>query len=213
MNNYQGHEFVDLGLPSGTLWATCNVGSNTPENCGDTFAWGETSNKRYNSNWKNYTYSKGNNNQLTKYCNKSNYGYDGFIDNLVTIQPSDDAATMHWGNDWHTPSREQWEELCRFTKLSKVLLKTNFLVPNKLDGLLFTASNGCRLFLPANRPDYGRDGGGRKGACGHYWSSSLHVNDPSRAWYFYFYSEDDYYLGSFDRSFDHFIRPVHAPID
>ena len=88
------HAYVDLGLPSGTLWATCNVGADTPEGYGDYFAWGETQPKDV-YNWSNYQYCNGSHDQLTKYCNNSSYGYNGFTDNLTTLQPGDDAATAN----------------------------------------------------------------------------------------------------------------------
>lgn len=60
------HEYVDLGLPSGTLWATCNVGATSPEDYGDYYAWGETSTKD-TYYWTNYKYANGAHNKLTKY--------------------------------------------------------------------------------------------------------------------------------------------------
>lgn len=83
-----GHEWVDLGLPSGTLWATCNVGANSPEEFGDYFAWGETKIKN------SYT--------------KDNYKYSGCP---TTLPPSVDAAAANWGDGWHIPTKTQWEEL------------------------------------------------------------------------------------------------------
>ena len=67
------YEYVDLGLPSGLLWATCNVGADTPEDYGDYFAWGETQPKD-TYNWSTYQYCNGSYNTLTKYCNDSDYG-------------------------------------------------------------------------------------------------------------------------------------------
>lgn len=89
-----GHVYVDLGLPSGTLWATCNVGANTPEEYGDYFAWGETSTKaKYN--WNNYKYCKdGYSRNLTKYCNDPYEGYQEFTDELTELHPCDDAASV-----------------------------------------------------------------------------------------------------------------------
>ena len=86
------HEYVDLGLPSGTLWATCNVGATAPEEYGDYFAWGETTG--YNSgkttfNWSTYKYCNGDYDKLTKYCNKSS---SGTVDNKTTLDPEDDVA-------------------------------------------------------------------------------------------------------------------------
>ena len=99
---YNGHEFVNLGLSSGTLWATCNVGADNPEDYGDYFSWGETQPKAaYNDS--NYIYSQGGYNQFTKYCTKPEFGFNGFTDNLKTLQPSDDAATVNWGEGASPP--------------------------------------------------------------------------------------------------------------
>ena len=81
---YNGHDYVDLGLPSGTLWATCNVGADTPEGCGDYFAWGETETKAI-YNWSTYKYCMGEMDELTKYCYQSSWGYNGFVDSLVVL--------------------------------------------------------------------------------------------------------------------------------
>lgn len=90
------HDYVDLGLPSGLLWATCNVGADSPEKYGDYFAWGETQLKD-NYDWNAYQYCNGSYNTLTKYCNDSYYGYNGFTDNLFALLPEDDAATATLG--------------------------------------------------------------------------------------------------------------------
>ena len=78
------HDYVDLGLPSGILWATCNVGAFTPEDYGDYFAWGETQPKDM-YNWSTYQYCNGSGTTFTKYCSNSDYGYSGFTDNLTTL--------------------------------------------------------------------------------------------------------------------------------
>ena len=83
------HAYVDLGLPSGLLWATCNVGANAPEEYGDYFAWGETQPKDY-YDWSTYQYCNGSENTLTKYCWYSGNGYNGYTDNLIILQPEDD---------------------------------------------------------------------------------------------------------------------------
>ena len=102
------HEYVDLGLPSGTLWATCNVGADTPESYGDYFAWGETEPKT-TYDWSTYKYCVGEYDRLTKYCSDTTYGYNGFTDDLYVLQPSDDAATVNWGEGWRTPKvRKLW---------------------------------------------------------------------------------------------------------
>lgn len=138
-NTYNGHEYVDLGLPSGTLWATCNVGADTPEGYGDYFAWGETTPKA-SYNWDTYKYCNGEN-QLTKYCYNADYGYNGFTDNLTTLEPTDDAAITNWGNGWRTPTKEEYDELLSNCVWSMTM-------QNGVKGLLFTASNGKKLFFP-----------------------------------------------------------------
>ena len=114
------HSYVDLGLPSGTLWATCNVGANTPEEYGDYFAWGETKSK------SSYTKSK---------CS--------YIDNPTILPKKADAATINWGESWRMPTKEEFEELmdkCTWEWTTK----------NKKNGYLITGYNGNSIFLPAS---------------------------------------------------------------
>lgn len=139
-NTYNGHEYVDLGLPSGTLWATCNVGADTPEGFGDYYAWGETTPKT-TYDWSNYKYCNGGEDQLIKYCSNEEYGYNGFTDNLTELQPTDDAATANWGNGWCIPTKEQWEEFFANTAMSQSM-------QNGVKVFVFTSSNGKSLFLP-----------------------------------------------------------------
>lgn len=115
-NSFNGHEYVDLSLPSGTLWATCNVGDSRYGCSGQYYAWGEVENKT-SFDWYSYKYAILNHYQgefvrLTKYCNKSEYSTNGYIDNLINLQSVDDPATR-WGDGWHTPSISQWTELLR----------------------------------------------------------------------------------------------------
>lgn len=157
------------------MWATCNVGADTPEGYGEYFAWGETQPKS-TYNWNTYRYCNGALDQLTKYCRYSSYGYHGFTDNLTTLLPEDDAATANWGSGWCMPTKAQWEELLQNT--------TNvWATQNGVNGRLFTASNGHSLFLPAagNRWDGDLNNVGNNG---NYWSSSLNTSIcPSSALY------------------------------
>ena len=135
------HEWVDLGLPSGTLWATYNVGANSPEEYGDYFAWGETASKDY-YDWNTYKWCNGDIRTLTKYCTLSYCGYNGFVDNKTELDPEDDAAYVNWGTSWRMPSLEQMQEL--FNKCTS--WRTTL---NGVNGLLFTGPNGNTLFLPS----------------------------------------------------------------
>lgn len=104
------HDYVDLGLPSGTLWATCNVGASNPWDEGDYFAWGETKPKS-NYSRSTYKYANGDSNGLTKYCKDPDYGYNGYTDSRTTLELSDDAATANWGSSWCMPTQAQFQEL------------------------------------------------------------------------------------------------------
>ena len=137
----QNHEYVDLGLPSGTLWATCNIGANKPEEYGDYFAWGETAPKQ-SYTWDTYKWCNGRDDWLTKYCTITGYGYNAFTDGKTELDPEDDAAYVNWGTSWRMPSREQMQELK--TKCSWI-----WTMKNGVYGQLFTGSNGNTLFLPS----------------------------------------------------------------
>ena len=194
------HAYVDLGLPSGTLWATCNVGANAPEDYGDYIAWGETQPKETYT-WENYQYSNGSENTLTKYCYDASYGYNGFTDNLTTLQPEDDAATANWGSDWRMPTKAEWQELYNNTTVT-------WTTQNGVNGRLFTASNGNTLFLPAA----GYRGSSSlyyAGSGGYYWSSSLYTGNPILAWYLYFSSDGSDVYGGY-RDYGRSVRAVRS---
>ena len=198
------HEYVDLGLPSGLLWATCNVGADNPEDYGDYFAWGETQPKD-NFSWMNYQYCMGSFNTLTKYCNNPDIGYNGFTDNLTTLEPSDDAATANWGDDWRMPTDEEWQELYQNTTVT-------WTQQNGMDGRLFTASNGNSLFLP--NAGFRINGDLHyPGTDGRYWSSTLYTGSSYSALAFCFYSgaySNVYEMHDVDRYFGFSVRPVRC---
>ena len=197
-----GHGFVDLGLPSGTLWATCNVGANMPEDYGDYFAWGEIQPKTM-YNWSTYQYCNGSENMLTKYCNNSNYGYNGFTDNLTTLLPEDDAATANWGADWRMPTKADFEELYNNTTVTVTM-------QNNVNGMRFSAQNGNNLFLPATGGYSGSDLT-LTGSSGCYWTSSLATSHrPDCAWRILFPSTHSSMYSSY-RYFGFTVRPVLSP--
>ena len=104
---------MDLGLPSGLKWATCNVGATRPEEYGEHFAWGETKPKSDYS-WATYKWCKGSDNNLTKYCpsDMADYwGGSGSPDNKLQLDLKDDAAWVNWGGNWHMPTKADWREL------------------------------------------------------------------------------------------------------
>ena len=201
--NGSDHNYVDLGLPSGTLWATCNIGANKPEDYGDYFAWGETTTKS-TYNWSTYQYCNGSNNTLTKYCNSYSYGYNGFTDNLTTLLPEDDAAIVNWDNEWRMPTKEEFQELYNNTTVT-------WTTQNGVNGRRFTASNGNSLFLPAAGYRY-YSSLSYAGSSGVYWSSSLTTEGPNNAWTLYFGSDtqDIYDVYGSNRDYGHSVRPVRS---
>lgn len=174
---YNGnYEYVDLGLPNGTLWATCNVGADSPEGYGDYFAWGETQPKE-TYDGANYQHCVGNLRNLTKYNYDPYWGYNGFVDHKFELEPEDDAATVNWGNEWCMPQGWQWWELFQNTTVTAI-------TQNGTAGYLFTASNGNSMFLPSAgyRSVNSLNDNGRRCI---YWSADLSTeslyDDPANA--------------------------------
>ena len=189
-----GHEYVDLGLS--VKWATCNIGSTTPEGYGDYYAWGETTTKS-TYNWSTYKWCNGSEDTLTKYCTSSDYGT---VDNKTVLELADDAARANWGGAWRMPTDAEWTELrenCTWTWITK----------NGVNGYeVKSEANGNSIFLPA--AGYRGNGGlDDVGDCGGYWSGSLGTGSPDNAWDVYFYSD---YVGrnSYYRCYGQSVRPV-----
>ena len=169
------YEYVDLGLPSGTLWATCNVGANSPEEYGDYFAWGETTPKDVYE-WQNYTLAHWVYDTISdhfyhvveerwfKYYNWNwinNTSVKG--DGKTELELEDDAAYVNMSSNWRMPTLEQMQELveeCNWQWTQR----------NGVNGQLVTGPNGKSIFLPA--------AGGRsshlynEGRHAYYWSNT-----------------------------------------
>ena len=175
------------------------MGASSPEDYGTYFAWGETTPKD-TYNWSTYQYCNGSENTLTKYCTDASYGYNGFTDNLTTLQPEDDAATVNWGSDWCMPTKEEWQELYQNTTVT-------WTTRNGVNGRLFTASNGNSLFLPAAGYRWYAELDDA-GDYGYYWSSSLYTDRPYDAWYFRFFSGYYGMYYGFGRYYGFTVRPV-----
>lgn len=178
------HEYVDLGLPSGTLWATCNIGANSPEEYGDYFAWGETDSKD-EYDWRTYQYCNGSSRALTKYCCDSSCGNNGLTDSLTELLNEDDAATANWGREWQMPSKEQCEELINSDYTT---LKWTW-----QDGVhIISKTNGKSIFLPAAggcRDDgYSID----EYEVGLYWSRTICTSVTYDAECLCIFSREDY---------------------
>lgn len=133
-----GHDYVDLGLPSGTLWATCNIGSATPAGYGKYYAWTETKTKTRYTEDNCTTY------KMTSYADglPSNIKSDTIRPHVLIIgNPKYDAATANWGDKWVLSSASDFAEL---NKECKWELKTI----DGHKGYLITGPNGNSMFLP-----------------------------------------------------------------
>ena len=192
------HKYVDLGLPSGLLWATCNVGASSPEEYGDYFAWGETKGKS-NYSWTTYKWCNGSYSTLKKYNTSTSYGT---VDRKTVLDLSDDAANVNWGGEWRTATNDEWAELrdnCTWT----------LIVQNYVKGYKVSGKNGNSIFLPA-AGDCEGDGTFMTETDGIYWSSSLDEPEPYAALSIWFNSTSVGH-SSGGRCSGHSIRPVKAP--
>jgi len=201
------YEYVDLGLPSGTLWAKMNVGAKSETDPGLYFAWGETeghadaSTKAFS--WSDYKFNpSGDGSTFTKY---------NTTDNKVVLDAEDDAASVNMGGEWHMPTKGQCDELFNTTYV------TNTWVENYngsgVNGHLFTSvSNSNTLFIPA-AGGY-RDGEvNGVGGVGRVWSSSLNTGSVLSAWYFGFGSDDAGLTNNGGRCYGQSVRGVIGNID
>ena len=154
-----GHDWVDLGLPSGLKWATCNVGASNPGDYGNYYAWGETT--------TNSSYDSSN-------CSTWNQNIG---DIAGTIR---DAARQNWGGRWRMPRWRDFQELldnCTWTWTTQ----------DGHDGYRITGPNGNSIFLPAAGYRYGSSSH-FVGSFGHYWSSTPYESSTLDAYYLGFFS-------------------------
>ena len=181
--NNDGFQYVDLGLPSGTLWATCNVGASKPSDYGLYFQWGDTQGytanqvgtgegqKKFASDWSDYKWGVSPN--FTKYTTL-----------CLALELNDDAAHVNMGGDWHIPSPTQIRELIGNTTTAWTTL-------DGANGRLFTSKKDSSksIFIPAA----GGAWGGLVQLSGDYgsvWSSMLDTADVGSGQYLNFYSGD-----------------------
>ena len=175
---------IDLGLPSGTKWACCNVGAQMPEDYGGCFAWGETVEKSsYTSS--NYLDGKGTSYNIGKDIAGTQY----------------DAATANWGSPWVMPNREQMDELVNSCS-------SEWTTENGVNGRRFTGSNGASIFLPAAGSRW-KDDMYNAGSYGRYWLSTLSESYASDAWSLYFGS-GDVRTRVYYRYYGQSVRPVKS---
>ncbi len=170
-----GNTYVDLGLESGTLWATYNVGSEMPVEFGSYFAWGETV-ARDEFTKSNYLLADGSVYSHTKYCVDEEWGT---VDSKTMLEKEDDAATANWGNGWRMPTVVEQQELVNGCQWSIVddfngTGVGGHVGVSRYNGRTiffpFVGKKDPKLMLTENRGDY--------------WSSSLDKRKSDCAWYF-----------------------------
>lgn len=150
-----GHEWVDLGLPSGLKWATCNVGASSPTDFGGYYPWAGVEDA--NQTGEYYTYFDRANWVYTKYTKESG---------VFRLNPSDDVAHVTWSGKWRMPTKADFEEL-------KAKCRYKWVVENGVEGMRFTSKkNGNSLFLPAAGSTSDPTNIG-------YWSSELVLEEYS----------------------------------
>ncbi len=203
------YRYVDLGLPSGTLWATCNVGANNPWDYGDYFAWGET-NTKSQYDWSTYKYANGDPRSLTKYCNQSSCGNNGYTDRRNVIEKDDDIAYQIWGSDWCMPSPKQFQELC-----DHCISEWDDNYQGKgINGRVFKSKkNGNTIFFPA--AGWKSEKGGvildiGDNGQGNYWASSYTHDYPFYGCILRFDYDDVYSKSYHARDVGLPVRPVRC---
>lgn len=222
------HEYVDLGLPSGNLWAKCNIGANTEEEGGLYFQWGDTQGYAAEQvgdgeglkafSWADYKFSiDGSNSNFSKY-NAS--------DSKTVLDPEDDAAHVLMGGNWRMPTFEEYKELCLNTDI--------YVVPSEGEEIQGTAQEqdggiditwaskaegtlkGVKFYKKGDKQTYmfvpasGYAGYGSVqgvGQRGNLWASSLNSSEVKRAWVFYFYASGGEVFGTW-RCYGYPVRGV-----
>ena len=165
--NNNGYEYVDLGLPSGTLWSTQNVGASKPSDTGLYFQWGDTQGytadqlgKDKQFNWNDYKWNpSGDGKTFTKYTTPSE-----------ALELEDDAANANMGGDWHMPNPKQIQELIDNTTSEWITL-------DGVNGMKFTSKKNKlkSIFIPAAGIAWNGSING-SGLYGDIWSSMLNMN-------------------------------------
>ncbi len=178
-------EFVDLGLS--VKWGKSLLGATNGDTVeswyGNYYAWGEIETKDV-YDWTTYKYANGSMNTLTKYCNKAEYGDEGYTDQLTQLDGDDDAATQT-NSAWRMPTKAELEELIA---LPNTWVTDYNKIPG-LNGRVFTGKNGNTLFIPAGGYHYGSNFGNARSYC-YLWSSSLNLDNPNYAYYLLFNSDN-----------------------
>ena len=178
-----GYEYVDLGLPSGLKWATCNVGASSQYEVGDYFAWGELK-------------------------SKERFGMDNCPTYGVPMEDISgnvefDVAAFAWGSTWRMPTEAEFMELRDNCKLEWTM------IDNNTRGCFLTGPNGNQIYLPSggfmteSSVDFAEDEAA-------YWTSTpdTFTSDQGYSTFVYFYSNNFCNRGWMSRYVGMLVRPV-----
>ena len=209
---------VDLGLPSGTLWADHNIGATNPEDYGDYYSWGETATKE-TYDWSTYFDTNDGGATFGKYNNG---------DGKTELETSDDVASQTWGGKWQMPTQDMIEELtsqCYWvwtTTYNGKSVNGYIVYKAKTDtdkGAKVTSGSSPspaydvatdpHLFLPA--AGYRQGSEPRDAGRGYYWSRSLAPDDSKNAYNLHFRSGDVWGYCTSSRDCGFAVRPVVLP--
>ena len=166
----RGFEYVDLGLPSGTMWATCNVGANKPEDEGLLFQFGHVDGYRYRDKNSQFRTNAQNleDGSTSEYIPITSSGKTYKVNDILDL--ADDAAHVNMGGKWRMPTKDELKELFNNTTRKVETI-------NRVKGMLFTSKiNNKRLFVPFAGYWYN----GSFAAAGSYdivWSSQVHPSN------------------------------------
>jgi hypothetical protein len=202
---FNGHAYVDLGLPSGTKWATMNIGATSETDYGLYFQWGDTQGYTADQvgsgegqkvfSWSTYKWTEDNGETMTKYNE---------TDGKTILDLDDDAARANWGGSWKMPTIEQFQELANSNYVTN-----EWTTINGVNGQLFTSvSNGNTLFIPeSGRAE--NDKIHMVGSGCDTWSSSLKSSNVKQGLELYF-SEIEFMVGGLVswRYAGYTVRPV-----
>ena len=168
-NFSNGYEFVDLGLPSGTRWATCNVGAYSSKEIGKYFAWGENESKN-SYTWDSYVWSN-NNPESLKFYKYNTDVYYGDIDNKGVLERKDDVANTTMGAEWRIPTSDEFNELMDSTLCTWIWESNGYKIQSKINGrYIFLPITGTLQNVNIELNDRGV-----------YWTSNLSLAENSSA--------------------------------
>lgn len=207
-NMHVGHEFVDLGLPSGTLWATCNIGSQEPYKNGGYCGWGETEVLPYNSG-RSHTYNEYKFKSQHDSYNISHPPFTKYtlIDGMINLLKEDDAASVMWGGAWRVPSPDDFNELFNNTT------ETFKIIHSRRCSIFTSKMNGNSIIFPLTGSVYWYENGiDDKNNLTYLWTNSLAERYNNQYMEFAYHAFIGYRwpnkISSIPRCFGCSIRPV-----